>query len=61
MSDAMMFLPTKGGYEVWRVNNSSYPIHVGFVSNENHQEEMKRQQALGYRVWVADKNRGEEE
>jgi len=55
MSDAMMFLPTKGGYEVWRTNSSPPSFYVGFVQEENYQEEMKRQQALGYRVWVAEK------
>jgi hypothetical protein len=55
VSNAMMFLPTKGGYEVWRTNSKPPSFYVGFVQEENYQEEMQRQQALGYRVWVAEK------
>jgi hypothetical protein len=54
MSDAMMFLAAEGGYKMWRTNNSPYPIYIGFVSNENYEEEVKRQEALGFRVWSSD-------
>ena len=53
--DAMMFLPAEGGYKMWRTNNSPYPICVGFVSEENIEEEIKRQEAMGFRVWISGK------
>ncbi len=52
--DAMMFLAADGGYKMWRTNNSPYPIYVGFVSEDNAEEEMKRQEDLGFRVWASD-------
>ena len=55
-SDAMMFLPTNGGYKMWRANSSPYPVCIGYVSKENVEEEMKRQEALGFRVWISEKD-----
>jgi hypothetical protein len=55
MSDAMMFLPAEGGYKMWRTNSSPYPICVGFVSEDKIEEEMERQEAMGFRVWISGK------
>ena len=56
VSDAMMFLPTNGGYKMWRTNSSPYPVYIGYVSKDNVEEEMKRQEALGFRVWISEKD-----
>jgi hypothetical protein len=55
MSDAMMFLPDEGGYKMWRTNSSPYPVYIGYVSDDNYEEEMKRQEALGFRVWTSER------
>ena len=52
----MMFLPAEGGYKMWRTNSSPYPVCVGFVSEENIEEEIKRQEAMGFRVWISGKD-----
>lgn len=55
-SDAMMFLPAEGGYKMWRTNSSPYPVCVGFVSEDKIEEEMERQEAMGFRVWISGKD-----